>query len=296
MERAFRGGIQTPPSGLPKTAPYTELTVPKTHKKTEPPVLPGWAELLKDAVDKPGLVAECYHAFHGYSAGNQMLAMWQCSLRGIQPGPIATYRQWKQLGRQVNTGEKAIYLCQPVTWTKKEDDFVDEDGTHTPVSTTRTMFKYEPHWFALSQTTGEEYDPPELPGFDLGNALVNLEIEPFAFNMVDGNCMGYATGRTFSVNPLSKHQMGTSIHEVAHIVLGHTEHEICIDKRQKTPARIMELEAECVSMIVLDQLGEKDHKEARGYIQHWYTENEIPEETARHIFTAANTILTAGRA
>ena len=48
-------------------------------------------------------------------------------------------------------------------------------------------------------------------------------------------------------------------------------------------------------MLVLDALGEKDHKESRGYIQAWYKGNEIPEANARHIFTAATRILDAGR-
>jgi antirestriction protein ArdC len=40
--------------------------------------------------------------------GNQLLALSQCMARGIQPGPIATFQRWKELGRYVRRGEKAI--------------------------------------------------------------------------------------------------------------------------------------------------------------------------------------------
>src|SRR5262249_23503303 len=62
---------------------------------------PSWASLLETAVREPGLVHSAYQQFHRYSLGNQILAMWQCQLRGIPPGPIATFPQWKEMGRYV---------------------------------------------------------------------------------------------------------------------------------------------------------------------------------------------------
>ena len=74
-----------------------------------------FAELLSRALTEPGLVSRAYSAFHGYSVGNQLLAFVQCAERGITPGPIATFMGWKDKGRYVRKGEKAITLCQPVT-------------------------------------------------------------------------------------------------------------------------------------------------------------------------------------
>ena len=34
-----------------------------------------WSALLTEAVSKPGLVSTAYTAFHGYSLGNQLLAL-----------------------------------------------------------------------------------------------------------------------------------------------------------------------------------------------------------------------------
>ncbi len=46
-----------------------------------------WTELLTEAVTKPGMILKAYSAFHGYSTGNQLLALQQCQRRGLEPGP-----------------------------------------------------------------------------------------------------------------------------------------------------------------------------------------------------------------
>jgi hypothetical protein len=73
-----------------------------------------WAALLIDAVEKPGVIAEAYRQFWNYSVGNQLLALFQCFARKIEPGPIHTFLGWKECGRFVKKGEKAITLCMPV--------------------------------------------------------------------------------------------------------------------------------------------------------------------------------------
>src|SRR6266699_601298 len=80
---------------------------------------PQFAELLNRAVTEPGIVSSAYTAFHGYSIGNQILALVQCAERGIAPGPIATFMGWKDKGRYVRKGERALTLCQPVTGRRK---------------------------------------------------------------------------------------------------------------------------------------------------------------------------------
>lgn len=270
----------------------------RRKSKVDAPDFPKWADLLTNAVSISGYVEECYHAFHDYSPGNQMLAMWQCELRDIEPGPIGTYKFWKDMGRQVTSGPgSAIYLCRPTSWTHHENDLVDDDGSPAPTSHIYTSFKYEPRWFVLSQTQGEEYIPPPLPEWHLGNALWNLGVEEVSFIDTNGNCMGYSQGRYFAVNPLNKHANATMMHELAHIVLGHTEESQfpMVDGRNRTPTDVRELEAECTALIILDQLGDKDHAASRGYIQAWYSGNTVPEESARKIFSAANSILVAGR-
>ena len=72
-----------------------------------------FADLLRSAVTDPGVISRAYQQFHSYSLGNQLLAWAQCVERGIPPGPMATFLKWKELGRHVRKGEKALVLCQP---------------------------------------------------------------------------------------------------------------------------------------------------------------------------------------
>lgn len=78
-----------------------------------------WAALLLDAVNKPGVISTAYSRFWNYSTGNQLLALWQCMLRGLEPGPINTFLGWIDLERHVKKGEKALTLCMPVTVKRK---------------------------------------------------------------------------------------------------------------------------------------------------------------------------------
>jgi hypothetical protein len=60
--------------------------------------------------------------FHNYSLANAMLALIQCEMRGIQPGPINTFPGWKALGRHVIKGQKAISLVMPITYKKRDEE------------------------------------------------------------------------------------------------------------------------------------------------------------------------------
>src|ERR1700746_1097254 len=84
-------------------------------------------QLLEEAVNKPGTLMKAYSLFWNYSLGNQILALLQANRRGIPLGPIASFNRWKELGRYVKRGEKAIELCMPVTLKRTVTDKA-EDG------------------------------------------------------------------------------------------------------------------------------------------------------------------------
>jgi hypothetical protein len=73
----------------------------EARTRTERKPMVSWAALLDEAVKKPGFIHEAYSRFHNYSLGNQVLALFQCLERGIQPGPLAAWPKWKELGRFV---------------------------------------------------------------------------------------------------------------------------------------------------------------------------------------------------
>src|SRR5437868_2390219 len=125
-------------------------------KNTTQPDTTKWSDLLREAVSKPGMILEAYNAFYGYSIGNQMLALMQCQMRGLRPGPISTYPGWQAKGRQVRRGEKAIVLCMPLTCKRKAENEGEREECFT-------RFVYKPHWFVMSQTDGEQVEIPTTP-------------------------------------------------------------------------------------------------------------------------------------
>ena len=106
-----------------------------------------FAKLLQNAVHEPGILSQAYSQFHSYSVGNQLLAVVQCHEREVEPGPMATYPRWQELGRHVKRGEKALTLCMPVT-IKRRAEPADADGSAGAdgESATFTRFVYKARW------------------------------------------------------------------------------------------------------------------------------------------------------
>lgn len=253
---------------------------------------PRWAQLLEDAVRKPGAMHECYHRFHGYSIGNQWLALWQCYERDLEPGPISTYRGWQLLGRQVMYQQKGLTLCMPVTINEKGKD---DDGNE--VTEKKTIFVFKPNWFVLAQTSGDGAVPeaPDLGDWSLDRVLENLGIKRAPFDMLNGNIQGFARQDAISVSPVADHPIKTGIHEAAHVLLGHTKSVVMIVDAAQLTYDIGEVEAESVALIVSDALGLPGQEYSRGYIQNWWKRDEaIPEKSASRIFAVADKILKAG--
>lgn len=257
-----------------------------------PSTPPAFADLLARAVNEPGTVHEAYTAFHRFSTGNQLLALFECHARGIAPGPLATFPAWKARGRFVRKGEKALTLCMPVTCQRAPNTEADADGD-SPATFTR--FVYRPRWFTLAQTDGVDLPVDPLPAWSRGAALAALEIHEEPFTMTDGNCQGYAHGRAVAVSPVAALPFKTLFHELAHVLLGHTAEAAQTDG-ERTPRSLREVEAESVAMLVCAALELPGIEYSRGYIQAWNADGQpIPERSAAKIFKAADQILRAGR-
>ena len=130
---------------------------------------------------------------------NHLLALVQCQIRGIEPGPINTFPKWQDLRRHVKKGEKALTLCMPVTVKRKE---VDETGEEQDASF--TTFVYKARWFVLAQTDGQAMELPQMPAWDADRCLSTLQIQRVAFTETDGNCQGYAKTREIAINPVAQ--------------------------------------------------------------------------------------------
>jgi len=260
--------------------------------------IPKWSALLVQAVNKPGLIMQAYSAFHQYSVGNQLLALVQCQMRGLEPGPINTFPGWQALGRNVKRGERALVLCMPITRKRRDEEAKEnEEGNEEH---TYTAFVHKPRWLVISQTIGEEFAPPTLPEWDAERALAALDIEQIPFTETDGNCQGYARKRQIAINPVAQLPHKTFLHELAHCVLGHTL-EADFTDTERTPKNLREVEAEAVALLCCEALNLEGADYCRGYIQNWlcpaigYNGDAIPEKSAQKIFRAADQILRAGR-
>lgn len=266
-----------------KTNPKT----PATNKS------PDWENLLNQALTEPGIISSCYSRFHGYSFANQLLAGFQLAAKGLPMAPIATYKKWAELGRQVRKGEKALSLYIPATAKKKDEDGNEKEGDIAH------FFVMRPLWFSLDQTdsiSGEEYSAPAVDiGWDKAKALASLGITEVPFHYMDGNAQGFARGNGVAVNPVAVLPHKTLFHEIAHVVLGHTgegDEELRDDEALSRSVR--EVEAESTAYLCCAALELPGLTESRGYIQSWLSSAPLPEKSMRRIFSAANKILAAG--
>lgn len=243
---------------------------------------------------------DAYTAFHNYSIGNQILALVQCQMLGLEPGPINTFPGWQALGRNVKRGERALTLCMPITRKVRHEEQADQnEGENGERSF--TIFMHKARWFVVSQTIGDEFNPPSLPEWEANRALAALDIEQTPFTHTDGNCQGYANKRQISINPVAQLPTKTLFHELAHVVLGHTT-EADFTDTEHTPKSLREIEAEAVALLCCEALNLDGSDYCRGYIQNWLGKGKgncegeaIPEKSAQKIFRAADQILRAGR-
>jgi antirestriction protein ArdC len=241
--------------------------------------------MFEKALEGDGKSLKGYSLFHRYSFANQMWAMMQMLDRGIEVSPIATFKKWQELGRNVQKGSKAIELCMPCTVKDKQ-----KDGTEKP----KTIFIFRKNWFAMSQTEGEEVQFPEVE-FNFDKAVQTLGLTKEAFKYTDGNAQGYARkGKIFAINPIAEMPHKTFFHEVGHILLGHTEGESEFVDSVTTTRNIQEVEAESVALCCMLALGIEGIEYPRGYIKGWLQAEEIPADSIKKVFRVADQILKAG--
>jgi len=202
---------------------------------------------------------------------------------------MATFPRWKELGRYVRKGEKAITLCQPVTIARDADPM---DPAGEPEIFTR--FVYRPKWFVLAQTDGTAIQTEPTPTWDPARALATLNVDEIPFVHTDGNCLGFARQRSIAVNPVNPFPCKTRFHELGHVLLGHTAEREQVDA-ETTPRNLCECEAEAVALLCCAALELPGIEYSRGYIQAWWgAGNPIPERSAQRILKAADQILRAG--
>jgi N-terminal domain of anti-restriction factor ArdC len=243
--------------------------------------------LVEEAIREPGPTLDAYLSMHEYSLHNVLLAAAQCSIRGVPLGPLGTFKGWRARGRYVKKGEKALMLCMPIV-RRERDEATGEERVST-------FFQYRNYWFTIHQTSGEDYLRPEHPEFQAARALRELNVEEAPFQSLDPNILGYASGRKIAIHPEAPVSQRIWFHELAHVVLGHTEEATLIVDGRRLETSLMEVEADTVAYLCLTLLQLPGAEYCRRYIQKWLAGQALPESSARRIILAANQILRAGQ-
>lgn len=204
--------------------------------------------------------------FHHYSFQNVMLIYSQ----DRDATRVAGFHTWKQLGRSVRKGEKAIWIMAPMG--RKADDqghCVDTALPDQQAARTRTGFKAVPV-FDVRQTEGEplaeivERLPGEAPGVygrlvevarSIGYTVEGDQLP----DGVNGDCSFGAKRIRVEVRNGEAQRVKTLVHEVAHAIL----HPDCADRA------LAELEAESVAFVVCAALGIDSAGYSFGYVAGW---------------------------
>lgn len=241
--------------------------------------------LITEALTNEGKIAECYNNFHNYSILNTLALMSQCARRGLEITPVASFKKWSSMGGKIKKGSKALAVNLPLM---KKIKRKDEEGNEVE-GQILTGYLWRNCVFALSQIEGiEKMEMPKIKGWDYKQAAEKLNIPLIKYDMIDGNCQGYATKDGVAVNPLAEHATRTICHEFAHFMM-HFK-----DKAKELSRTVKEAEAEMVSYLVGAILGLDGADESRGYIQHWLGSTEFSEKSCMRALAVANKILKAG--
>lgn len=242
-----------------------------------------WAKVIETALSAPGNVSNVYNRFYSYSFLNQMYLL----LQGVAE-PVATYKRWQAIGRQVMKGARAKEIIKPIIVSQR-----NEEGEPEPVV---VGFKPVRCIFTFSDTIGPDLPPVTLPEWDFETALRKLDIQLVPYKSLSGNMQGYLRGREIAINPIAVNPVKTRFHEIGHVVLGHTAPEALAE--YQTHRGIMEFQAEATAHLTMNELGQLTDEMAthsRGYIQGWLEGERPPDRAIRQVFVATNEILTAGR-
>jgi hypothetical protein len=255
--------------------------------------------ILRIALTQPGVMNQAYRAFHNYSMGNQLLAAQQLLRKGLPLAPIASFNAWREKGRFVKKGEKAICLFMPISVKHRADKDAPADSAEAGAGEgsggTFSMFVLRRNGFSLTQTKGDAFIAESVvPAWDAVTAMAALNITEEPFEQLQGNHLGYARGRCIGINPMNPLKHKTRFHEMAHVVLGHTALADMHDDEDLT-RQLAEVEAESVAYLLCALLDLPGQAESRFYIQGWLQGDTLLEKSAKRIFGAADQIMRAGQ-
>lgn len=222
--------------------------------------------------------------FHNYSFGNVMAIAMQ------RPDAVrvAGFHTWKDLGRNVKKGEKAIRILAPLVG--KDKDAVEGEESKSRVYGFRSVCVFD-----IAQTEGKELPDFAKVSGDAGDSLAKLvefaADSQIVVELVDdlggaegvslGGCIKLLNGKT------DAEQVAVLTHELAHEILHKQNRKETGGKDRR------ELEAEAVAFIVGNAIGLNMSTASADYIRLYNGNAEALTESLDGISKAAKVILGA---
>jgi antirestriction protein ArdC len=226
---------------------------------------------------------------HRYSFGNVL-----CILRQRPKATfVAGYRRWKQLGRQVRKGEKAIRILAPIRRkTQKADEEQAADNKAADEAEEQPIAFKIAHVFDSSQTDGKPLAHFAQVGGDPGEAAERLKafvrqkgIE-LQYSEMLSTASGYSQGGkiVLKAGMPPGEEYSVLAHELAHEILHQGENA-------PQERDVQETEAEAVAFAVCQGIGLDTNTAASDYIHRGDKETLL--ESLERIRQAAHEILEA---
>lgn len=232
-------------------------------------------------------------AFHDYSFGNVILI-------GIQRSDatrVAGYQTWKNLGRQVRKGEKAIKIIVPHKKRIGDDDETAQDETAKPGAYRLVGFGVG-NVFDVSQTDGKPLPPPPAAEVlqsesDAGTTLYEC-LETFVsaqgvtvVRKDTGQAKGYYDPVTREIavrdDLRSDAAAKTLAHEAAHFMANH---------RELDPKQDVETVAESTAFVLMHHFGIDTSSYSFGYVAGWAQDRQVLQRNLDIIQKTAHQLIS----
>ncbi|ROQ30264.1 uncharacterized protein DUF1738 [Frondihabitans sp. PhB188] len=233
-------------------------------------------------------------SFHAYSINNLLLILSQRE----DASRVAGFCKWQSLNRQVRKGEKGIrifgYSTKKVTEEDENGDEVEKRIARFPILSVFDIGQTElidPEQGDPGTITAQLTGPKDHGIVDALSAYLTETGWTVERSSLPGTMNGVTRPETMTVvidESLSPEQAAkTTIHELAHVLLEHTE-----DIEEYAAHRgLMETEAESVAYVVAGMVGFDTAAYSVGYIAGWADgDTELIKSTAARVLRTAHQI------
>lgn len=194
--------------------------------------------------------------FHQYSLFNQFILM----IHGCSQ--VAGYRKWKELERTVKKKERAVWILAPYFGKEVVEN---REGEEEEVKGLRGFFSVPV--FDIAQTEGKEIERGMTENTDISFEEVrefakelgcSIELKPLEIRQG-----GYLQDKNIVLNSnlQEKDWTSTTIHELAHFLLGHTQ------GNERLTRSLEEQQAETSTYLACKALGIK--RKSKFYLKSW---------------------------